>query len=738
MRAQVLPWLGLALLLVPAVSGQVWKEGDSDLHAKLYLKATTATSDPHLAPDASSSATPSYTAFSATEGVTQTAGWAQGTKGAAASFSTKEPVGTQQWLNLTKYIWVYLWFKPNAGGAANVPVGDKIRVEVYAGERLAGRGVYYTYAQAVSPSDWTIAYFYVWPEVDSILPNEKVVLKVYRDAGAGDFLISTNGNRASYLEYGFFNRDPLAGALYVDHGKLVVSDSGTDGGEGSVVLPLAGLPLVGLLALSRRSARPLVLLLLVSGAFAGCLGTKAGPAGSGSNSISEGPQNTVDLHVERNETLQKQGVGEVQGFVRDGDKAFGPVRDATVLFVGTSLSTRTDALGRYEFLNLTAKKYLMRVDAVGLKAEEREVVVEVGVRLTLNFTLFSGIEKASNDKAHVHDLWPEGVKEMEFFQADSPTPQASTDTSATGKQIGMPFSTVWGPAVPVPEGKIVLPGTVRIEVKLQWNAEPGRPVKELGLVVRYPGATQDRTYGPRASQEPFNIAIFPNLADSGHQKFTRWTFSIVYPPTTNNGGTFYEPAYVAAGVHVTARIFKGVVPYEPAHEDYWKGAKELPYLNVLGRGSWSLTGTSKPISATGRWPDSNFFVPDAGKMIAPGTKEIRGNFTVSYTGSTPPAGTPGTTWKLVYLPANVNPLYGNWKTVTLTATGTAGKYSFIIPVAKGESDQFYQTASYWRFSPDTPDDDPLAPNAQFSLNPPAAGPRFGIDAKAYCCADYEE
>ncbi len=60
---------------------------------------------------------------------------------------------------------------------------------------------------------------------------------------------------------------------------------------------------------------------------------------------------------------------------------------ATLLLKGTSIGTSTDYTGHYQLANLPTGTFTLRAQAIGYKAQEKEVIIEVNKTLEVNFSL---------------------------------------------------------------------------------------------------------------------------------------------------------------------------------------------------------------------------------------------------------------------------------------------------------------------------------------------------------------
>jgi len=233
----------------------------------------------------------------------------------------------------------------------------------------------------------------------------------------------------------------------------------------------------------------------------------------------------------------------------------------------------------------------------------------------------------------------------------------------------------------------VLPGTSLVDVVVRGTTTTGP--NQYGLrIVTAGNFSADQVFAPRPSGQPFHIPVFPNEADPGHQQFSTWQFFIEAVSTNSLYDVTAPPAIVGNQVHVTVTIYKGVVPYEPAHPDFWQGRDHIELLH-------EKACTSGTVGAG--YPEDLVcpFTPSKGAFVPPGTLEVRGRLHW-----TNPNGAPtGTAWVLAYKGADSVGDAGAFHAPSSTTPGS-NAVDFVIKVKPGEVDQFYQSISYWRFWPD--------------------------------------
>ncbi|MBI2078332.1 MAG: carboxypeptidase regulatory-like domain-containing protein [Euryarchaeota archaeon] len=702
--------------------------GGEDAVERLFLGSETETSGPFLTTDPEkASANVHRPALEASP--TRITQGVQGQTPRSVEFPLPAGASRDYFLNLSKpMVGTFYWSSALAGqGLAD---GFKVRVELLADGRRAG-GFERAYGAGGPQAGMTAMPICFRPEAAAFLAGEKLSVRVTPFGGAGDFAVGTAGATRSYLGFAYFPTDPLAGALYVEGGALARGAIQADAGDGSERVGPSAAPFVlGLagLGLLRRHGRAALVVALVLGAgFAGCLGRTAGPNDAPE---SDAPQATIEQSQEPRADLNASGA--MRGTVRDASALGLPIRDAHVIVVGTSLSATTNQTGGFRFPSVTPGTFTMRVTHEQYRFIEQSVTVEAGAEAVLEISMLPVSGGAG--KPHTHDLWPpEGtmtIFDKAFLMKNPVYPHLVGQ--ATDPQGRWFCQTSCPRPIPMEDSKPVLPGTVRVEVTLSWDpAAPGAP-KEFGLGVVTTkefglGLTQSvvQKYVPRAPNDPFRIAIFPDEADPGHQTFTSWVITAI--PGQGNAATPGDAPAVAAGQSVRAKvtIHKGVVPFEPLHRTFWDGASErLLFKDVKITSSWAgpPLGCGE-LPGYYQWGGGQLFVP-------PGTLEIRG--TMSWTN---PGGAPASNpavWGLAYRPANVPPSADNpWKAVQVTPK-TATSVDFVLRPTAEETDQFYQKATNWAFSPD--DKDFPVKYAHTGLS----GASWTLSAVAYRDPAYEE
>jgi hypothetical protein len=710
--------VGLALLMTLIVAGSAaaactsagrvekFDLGDENARTKFLFKAQSSTSGTFLTHEGSGASGVGYFQPRLDSGPQRMVGAMTDAPGASFDFPLDAPLARDYWLNVSKPITGVLHWSSEASKSAGREAA-RIRVELWSGQQLVGGDEMYQTASQASAGG-SVFNICFRPETHLLAAQSSLTARVRLYGGLSDFQMGTAGATGSFLEFAYFPTNPLEGGLYLDGGRLITAATGDEDEPAEsdaapwVLLLALSLPFSGAgLAARRWGPAPVLALLLGTLLLAGCLGGDAGTA-----EVDNAPKATVgkvDSTYSDRADLEDAGVGSISGLLRDGSRGKTPLAGAHVVLLGTSFAMQTNHTGTFKFEPLPPKAYTLRIDAKGFVSVERQVEVQAGKIVHLNVTMAPPeITTGRDDSFHPHDDWgPDTRKDIFSGRLQPITPGHNQADRYVFKPAGRwvcPNAFWCETLIPMPESAPVLPGTIRIEVKLSWDASGTNAAKELGLRVSPPGAAiNDRqTFLPRAPNTPFNIAIFPDEADPGHQKFTSWLFHIQTYATANTGPTSSPLFVTGASVQVDIAIYKGVVPYEPAHQEFWNNRTEIELLKDVKKSSTCAI----PVLGCGDYYPSVNFVFPLGKdfFVPPGAKELRG--TLSWTN---PGGAPASNplvWGLAYKPGNMPPSAAEpFKTATMTSTGALSA-SFVIPLEPEQTDQFYQTTSNWLFSPD--------------------------------------
>lgn len=730
-RRYLLPILLISLLflsgllfLAPAASAALipafYQQQGGDKSLFVNAEAGSETGDPLLSLNANESATTQYKANTdLTSGLPQhqkslTTGEVQ----LLATFEMKAALPQTYYLNLSKLVVGTLWWSSTVAGAAQEEV-SKVRIEVRQGATRVG-GYEWVYGANDVTTSWVPLNFKFRPEVSKLDQGEKLTLLVSRSNGLADFFIGTAGSQQSFIEFRYFDKDPLQGLAYLaGRNLLVLPDEQPSEGPGSprvlteaapaepsleeepsaaepattAAPPLTGLAVVPgllLLALRRRpSARtvaPLLVILLLASALSGCLLKKNPDLTPSETSTKLEP--TVDFQFLERLDLAKLKIGAMLVSLRDNDVGL-PIAGAHASLLGTTQHTMSNKTGRFAFNNLTQSEYMLRIEATDFEVLEKEIPVKTGYATLVNITLVPSNPNAGH--AHKHDLW--GLDLKRELQTVDFQPRGYSYTSSIPGQWYCPSIYASGTSlcetqVPINFDTPILAGTGRVEVKLKWDNNEGP--KEYGLRFTtsvYNPYPYDQFMLPRGPEDPFNIAIFPHEADPGHQTYTDWAFYVRAPHST-----LYNPGAApllgkGGKVQFTLTVYKGVVPLEPKHRDVWNGASEIILFNGMQKTAGPAYTADTPNSGY------SFLASQTPKaFVPPGTKEIRG--TLSWEGNPM-----NTVWGLSYKGGNVPA--GKFQVTKVTMDSAQGnKATFVLLVKSEEVDPIYKMTSSWYFYPD--------------------------------------
>lgn len=669
--------LVILCLLLPSAIGQSAPEPDPRTGTGLvtfYVKAKATDSGPYLTLDPEASSAATFNARPATYGPSSLPRVAQGDRGQPIEFVLDNPLPQDYWLNVSATVKGSIYWTSTAYAALSTAELGQVHVEVW----VDGALVMGSAQQYAAGSGWRyvslqggVNYPTGRVELAKLPAGSSVTLKVFTAAVTADLQIGTGGARVSSFTFQFFDTDPLANVRYVADGQTVAlpasaqststhGDASGWAGAGAVALGLCGR--VG----RRRAGLVALVAMLGATAFAGCLG---GDAGTRGKAMEGDPAATgaVNVTTKPDAVLEGTGRGAVEGYTRDGDGGGVPIAKAHVFLIGTEIFTETDKSGRYLMGNVSANTYRLHVDAAKFASVEIEVPVIKGQRTWVNISLSRPNIESGGQVPHIHDEWG-GEQVKTLF--DGPVQPGSAIVA--GSPLWYSTNDLSQKLFELPYGTLVLPGTARIEAILDWPQGTSSPT-EMGFNLATPGMRYDHfQLFHRGPKKPFNFPILPNEADAAHQHATTWRFGI------RNFGA--EASNVE--VRVVIKIHKGLVPYEPAHPLFWKGATELPLVAAYQR-----TGDTYCCYSY-YYPTQTWWYPDAGRMVPPGAAEIRGTYTWS-------GGVPTINWRPAYHSADMPP--GTWKKADGTLKG-ANTFEFVIPLKPEMTDSFYQKDSLWKFS----------------------------------------
>lgn len=470
----------------------------------------------------------------------------------------------------------------------------------------------------------------------------------------------------------------------------------------------AGLAGIAVLAVSRRRRPPgggllgvLVVALLVLPALSGCIG---GVPGAGQ----EGSAGEIDpASDDRRDRLEARGAGDVEGVVYDEIGV--PVEEAHVTVLGTDNFTKTDQKGRFAFRSIPAGSYTLRVDAEGYESRETGFEVRVG-NVTRVEVVVTVSASGAGFKSHRHDMW-DGQQQITIFDGQI-EPEENPTYGLPNSLCSYTYSTCSVPFRPG-EGKLVLPGTDRIEVTVSWS-DP--QVDQAGVGIVPADRTDAYTFAEKPSGSSWTIPVDPTMTDRGHQSFSLWRLFVYVEGTGNLYRTADDSKVVTGSFDVTATIHKGTIPIEPPHRTFWDGNTSMRLVNDDGEMAHdtTFTGAKEMPSEYYSWR-----LPED-RIVPPRTDRL----TVTLTWD--PERYPHREWSIALHPANVHPTVYDTSDLLFPEGSSCGDgcREFEVGVLPEQTDAYYQSKSNWIFMLDDGDD----PDTPFGSQVYGYGPNEGTDS----------
>lgn len=692
----------MVLLLAPSGSSQShFTPSYPQEVLSAYLKAQAETGPASLStnPDSSTVAQFKPSDAGAASGATNTADYYAKRGGKSYEFKMAAPLGRVYYLNVSSRVTGTIYFSATQMASGQDPENLRLRVEVRVGDKILAAGDQAFDAYIVTPrvtggfASWS---FSLPMESHRIEASEVLSVRVTRFQGFADFSIGTHGAAQSLVRIPYFDRDPMASTFYLDN-HVLTPVGPSEEPTGPVALLVVGLGL-SLVAVRPPRGRLLILLMLLAGALAGCTGAPAAPGGATSGSPT-GDSGQVETGTRDDPNLLKEGIGRLEGIVRDGERGGVPLKGVLVAVLGTNRFNYTASDGTYGFHNMTPGPYRLRFTHDGFDGLESDVSVSAGKVAYLNVTLLlpgKTVERPSFDRPHVHDGW--GGETRKQVQAFDVVPVKDK----TAPQLGWYCDDNQSPdncayELPIDVRNPILPGTTLIEIKVNWDPSPATAPMDRSLRAYAPwkdpsniNGPNDKpyVYGARPPGTSYRIAIYPYDADPGHQNFTNWHFQIA-SPTYNWPYNPSQRLITLGSLHVEMWIEKGVIPLEPKHRDFWGENKTVGLLQ------------EKPVTANCVYDQPQPTVSwklekDPGVWVPPGTKEVRGWF--NWSASNYPQ---APAWTLMLKGANFpkGDSHAAWFRGVDESSRSGTSMSFVIRPASHETDKYYQTQSYWVFAP---------------------------------------
>lgn len=428
-----------------------------------------------------------------------------------------------------------------------------------------------------APPGWCWRTYRIQPETDLLDRGAIVKLRYLRTSGEPGFALGLAEPARSLLRFPYLPPGEAAfrfPELYRDPNGEPTGATDGDGGSTAPVLVATALPLATLVPRRRRAM--LIPVLLLAGAMAGCTGPAPGPSAEGTT----GPSARADVRIEddrENRTGLANGTtGGIAGSIRNLQER--PIAAAYV-GIGGNFFTETNRYGFFTFANVPVGVYELRADHKDYGSTTTPVTVEAGKVTRVDVFLGTVDTTDPNLRPHRHPKFPDDGKAVIFERALASNPPQ-------GNPAGDPRG--WN-LIDLPEPYNIYPGTRRIEVRITWTS---KAVTEVSLHFRshLEGGLNTSALGPRGPGVPFNIATTWEMADQGHHTYSLWKdpwtfsqFKIIPKETVSSQplvgrADIYTSTATADPVvfQVKITLFRGVIPIEPAHEDYWGGLNEYP------------------------------------------------------------------------------------------------------------------------------------------------------------------
>lgn len=438
----------------------------------------------------------------------------------------------------------------------------------------------------------------------------------------------------------------------------------------------------------RVAAALTVLVLVVSG----CV-EPSGSAASTSGGSSAVVEATTGIFL-------KPGAGIVAGTVVN-DAGFA-LKDVHVALVGSDFFGKTKKDGSFEFVNVSAGSWRLRVEASQFQSHEEDLVVRAGNVTKAHVVMVPVEETGAGYRPHVHDFWLDQT-EKTIMDEDVDLRKTTRNTGGVGgTSTQQTLSSVTYAAqnssdnlyrIPLPGNgdppALIFPGTKEVQVTVSWTSSSFTGTK-VGLHYRTAGVGDTVWAGRKASGETWKISVVPEGWDTGHQRFSLWEFW-VRPYQDPNDGANFRPGVINGNFHVKVVVVKGEIMAEPGHEDFWAAGSTYNVNKPEDR----LGECNNAYHLTDRSWGNCKLAPK--NIVPPGTAKLVLESAWTYYQAD---GTASGDLVVVYRSPAQNP----WKThitefqVATCQPPQAQKVKCEIVLKKGETDAFYQKRSMWSFS----------------------------------------
>ncbi|MBI2077092.1 MAG: carboxypeptidase regulatory-like domain-containing protein [Euryarchaeota archaeon] len=614
---------------------------------------------------------------------------------------TSEPLPATLALNVSRPIMLDLFTTKGSQACPLLDVELRVAGTLLAGQ-IGGVPIAYGSPAPAQPPGFCAHAYRIHPELDVLAAGSVIELRVVHQRDTDPFKYGLGEGHRSAVWIPFY--PPEEAALRAED----TAEAGADEGAGMVAI--GALAPLALLVRRRHVPAALVVVLLL-GPLAGCLST--GPnlttaEGEATPTPSGGSATVTILDPGGNATGPgSDGSGTVVGLI--SDDLGNPVSGAHVALLGSDHFAESDVRGKFEFHNVTAGTYTIRIDRAEFKSFEGGLEVVGGkiTRIEVVLALFAA--KTSDFRPHRHDYWGDSEsiqvldEDLEFDYRFNPAygDVVLPDGACVGTSAPLGTTLIYSmcrynfrlPQEASDATNLVLPGTRDVQVKV--TLDPTDPVDRFGLGfhANHDARTQNASLlYPRQSGEPFHIRTNWEMTDVGHQKYSTWTF-FLYIPTNAQGEATPSgslPRATVQGflrpVHVEISIHKGKVPLEPPHRDFWNGNSTVPVL--VNKDQWYA-----PCFCD--FPNK-YFTWNSGKtLVPPETRWLE--VYLNQSGSSLPI----YTWTLLVKPANVlegSDAYdvGEYRKLQPSNTDPM-KRVYRVPVTPEEADPFYALVSNWNW-----------------------------------------
>lgn len=446
----------------------------------------------------------------------------------------------------------------------------------------------------------------------------------------------------------------------------------------------------------QRNAWLMIVLMLGIG-LAGCAGGDGGvfSGGDGDDADGDGESSAPAVEPEPGVFVAADR-GVLRGTVFD-DAGFA-LSGVRVSILETGRFTDTNTTGRYFFGNVTVGIYQVQFQAAGYLTMTLEAEVRAGNITDRDVTLRPSQDVGAGYRPHVHDLWGErtevtlldGPVDLMPPNADHPYSfagawdrvyRANTNNSENMYRFFLPDT---GGDPP-----IVFPGTAEMLVTFRW--EPTEvPQDSLGFAFRDANGTWG-VQGIKASEQTWRVPVTPEMADNGHQKWSRWSF-YAYTGQHYSRAPNYEPTAILGPIDVKIVIIKGELYAEPAHIDHWQGRDTIRIRNASDEVVHEHVTRERTYGSNG--------IPVAdGHIVPPGTVRMRIAFAYWYTDAAN-GSVADEAWVLTWRTGEQPPgtPVADYKR-TEPSHSEPGLVVYEYDVAPHETDAVYQTSSSWYFIP---------------------------------------